>query len=164
MARSELHQDRQVKQSDAYVDTLTIGPGLEANAEDLQDDLNALRSLLRRLVRGVRSGNWYDDIVAAGIPGLQDAFYDFLLENDPDFEDVTYAPTYSGLQLSTETWVSTAGSVLIKQCAYTYSGLFVSTAVCQVYDPTGITVVAQTTTTFNWSSGRLASSTLTRDV
>ena len=47
---TSLHQDRGVKQSDVYDDTLPAGSTLESSADSLQFDENAMRSQLRRII------------------------------------------------------------------------------------------------------------------
>lgn len=62
MARSRLQQDTQVLKSLTYADNLPAGPTLESGAVHLQDDLNSLRSQLRKTVYADSAGNWYADI------------------------------------------------------------------------------------------------------
>lgn len=54
-------QETQVGQSDVYQDDLAPGSALETSTASLRDDLNALRSIVRRIVHGVGAGNWFDD-------------------------------------------------------------------------------------------------------
>ena len=61
-SRTFLEQDRQVRQSRTYVDTATAGVALQTGAGNLEDDLNAVRSQLRRLIFADSGGNWYADI------------------------------------------------------------------------------------------------------
>jgi len=56
--RTTIHQDRQVRPSDEYDDTLPSGSTLETDALSLQDDANALRSQIKRILG---EPNWYDD-------------------------------------------------------------------------------------------------------
>jgi hypothetical protein len=49
MASRTLIRHHQVRNSDDYDDTLAAGPTLETDAETVEDDLNALRSQLRRI-------------------------------------------------------------------------------------------------------------------
>jgi hypothetical protein len=44
-----INQLRQVRQSDTYDDGLPAGPTLQSGARNLQDDLNALRSQIKRI-------------------------------------------------------------------------------------------------------------------
>lgn len=166
MTKLDLVRYREVRVADALSDQLDASAIQAANATSVtqEDYQQFLLSQVKRIIHGDRTGHWYDDFESVDIHSLQDAVYDFLLDNDPNSAGVTYTPVYSGLQLDTETWNFTTGGLLIKQCTYTYSGMYAETAVCQVYDQTGSTVVAQTTTTYSWSGGRLTSSTLTRDI
>lgn len=84
--RTRIEQDRQVAESRAYVDTLAPGASLQSTAEDAEDDLNALRSIARRIKRGAAAGRaWYDDQLDAGgiSRGLDHALLDTLLAVGP---------------------------------------------------------------------------------
>jgi hypothetical protein len=59
MPRTSPRQSTQIRQSDSYVDTLPGGESLETSAENLEDDLNAIRSRHRRFVG---SDKWYEDL------------------------------------------------------------------------------------------------------
>lgn len=62
MARTFIRQDTQVRNSDAYDDTLSAGITLESGAADIERDLNAARSQLKRAIWADSAGKWYDDI------------------------------------------------------------------------------------------------------
>jgi len=62
MARTFLRQDTQIRNSDVYDDTLAAGLTLETGQTEIEGDLNALRSQVKRLIWGDAAGNWYDDI------------------------------------------------------------------------------------------------------
>lgn len=62
MARSLLRQDTQIHNSETYDDTIAAGATLESAAVTLEDDLNALRSQVHRLLDATAGGNWYDAI------------------------------------------------------------------------------------------------------
>jgi hypothetical protein len=62
MARSLLRQDTQIHNSEAYDDTVAAGATLESAAVTLEDDLNALRSQVHRILDATAGGNWYDAI------------------------------------------------------------------------------------------------------
>lgn len=62
MAKQRFDQETQVGPSDSYVDNLPSGSTLQTDAENLRDDLNALRSQVRRIIHGLSlTGKWYDD-------------------------------------------------------------------------------------------------------
>jgi len=63
MARTLVRQIRDIRNSDTYEDTKTPGVALENDAEEIEFDLNAIRSMLKRIIHGADSGNWYDDVV-----------------------------------------------------------------------------------------------------
>jgi len=60
MARNvRIRQLKQVRESETYDDARTNGPGMETGEEHLENDLNNLRSQLRRIIDA--TGNWFDD-------------------------------------------------------------------------------------------------------
>jgi hypothetical protein len=62
MARTFIRQDAQIAQSFLYDDTLAAGTTLETATANIEDDLNGLRSQVKRLIWDDGVGNWYDDI------------------------------------------------------------------------------------------------------
>lgn len=62
MARTFLRQETQIRNSDTYDDTLSAGLTLETGQTEIEGDLNALRSQVKRLIWDDGAGNWYDDI------------------------------------------------------------------------------------------------------
>lgn len=66
MSRTFVTQKTQVFKSELYTDTLSIGSTLSSSSGNLEDDLNALRSLVKLHLLGSTGsvGNWYDDITA----------------------------------------------------------------------------------------------------
>lgn len=62
MARTFLRQDTQIRNSDLYDDTVAAGATLESGAANIEDDLNALRSQIKRALWADVAGNWHDDI------------------------------------------------------------------------------------------------------
>jgi hypothetical protein len=62
MARTFIRQDAQVAQSFLYDDTVAAGTTLESATANIEDDLNGLRSQVKRLIWDDGAGNWYDDI------------------------------------------------------------------------------------------------------
>lgn len=61
MSGSKLRQDVQIRPSGEYVDTLAAGPTLETNAESAEDDLNAIRSQILRILA---LPNWHAALMA----------------------------------------------------------------------------------------------------
>lgn len=57
----KIKQNTQINKSTVYDDTLPSGVTLESGSESLEDDLNAIRSQLEKIIG---SGNWYDVYVA----------------------------------------------------------------------------------------------------
>ncbi len=62
MGRTFIRQETQVRNSDTYDDTLAAGSTLESAPTDIEDDLNSIRSQLKRAIWDDGAGNWYDDI------------------------------------------------------------------------------------------------------
>lgn len=62
MGRTFIQQDTQIYSSDTYDDTLAAGSTLQSGATNLQHDLNAVRSQLKRAIFDDGAGNWYADI------------------------------------------------------------------------------------------------------
>lgn len=62
MSRTFLRQDAQIAQSGVYDDTVAAGTTLESATASIEDDLNGLRSQVRRLLWDDGAGNWYDDV------------------------------------------------------------------------------------------------------
>ena len=61
MSRSFLRQDAQIRNSVLYADNLGVGSGLETQT-NVEGDLNAVRSQMRRALVADGAGNWYQDI------------------------------------------------------------------------------------------------------
>lgn len=64
MARTFISQPNQVFSSETYDDTLPAGSALESASSNLESDLNALRSQLKRVLWADADGSWYDAISA----------------------------------------------------------------------------------------------------
>jgi hypothetical protein len=59
MATTRIRQNKQIRNSETYDDSLSDGDVMETSPIDIQTDLNNLRSQIRRLIDA--SGKWYDD-------------------------------------------------------------------------------------------------------
>lgn len=62
MSRTFIRQDAQIAQSVVYDDTVAAGTTLESATSSIEDDLNGLRSQIKRLLWDDGAGNWYDDV------------------------------------------------------------------------------------------------------
>lgn len=62
MARTFIRQEVQISQSFTYDDTVAAGATMESAPANIEDDLNNLRSQLKRMIYDDGAGNWYDDI------------------------------------------------------------------------------------------------------
>lgn len=59
-----IRQELDIRKSDAYTDTVAPSfSNYEADASNLEDDLNSIRSQIHNLLK-VQTGNWYDDLAA----------------------------------------------------------------------------------------------------
>lgn len=92
-----------------------------------------------------------------------DPFAD-LLDGEPTIPGTTYANTYTGNNITNETWKRTSNSTNIKTIDYTYSGNKVSTEVAKIYSANGVTVIAQTTRTYTFTGSKVTGVAMTRDV
>lgn len=59
--RTFVRQESQIRPSYAYVDTNAASSDMESTPVNLEDDLNNLRSQIKRILNDA-AGNWYDDI------------------------------------------------------------------------------------------------------
>lgn len=94
MARTFIRQDTQVRKSDSYNDAVAFGETMETGSVNIEDDLNALRSQVNRLIR-YSSGNWYDDIPT--INSKQRGVY----ELNTDLDDLEEKSILCGVQVLT---------------------------------------------------------------
>jgi hypothetical protein len=62
MARTFIRQAVQIAQSITYTDTVTVGATMESAPSNIEDDLNSLRSQIKRAIYDDGAGKWYDDI------------------------------------------------------------------------------------------------------
>lgn len=75
MSRSFLRQATQISASVDFADALAAGLSLQSSSYTLEDDLNAVRSQLRRILYSTASnGKWYDDVPATAIGGPRGLF------------------------------------------------------------------------------------------
>lgn len=62
MARTFISQPNQVFKTEQYDDTLAPGAALQSDSTNLESDLNALRSQIRKILWAGVSGSWYDAV------------------------------------------------------------------------------------------------------
>ena len=62
MARTFVRQVSQIRQSTTYDDTVSAGSTMESSPTNIEDDLNSLRSQVKRWLYADSAGNWYDDV------------------------------------------------------------------------------------------------------
>ena len=62
MATTFLRQETQIRPSDVYDDTQAAGSTLESGAAHIEDDLNALRSQIKRIFLADDAGDWFQDV------------------------------------------------------------------------------------------------------
>lgn len=56
-----IRQGKQARSSEAYDDQKANGPVMESDPENLEQDLNNLRSQVNRILDKSLTGNWYDE-------------------------------------------------------------------------------------------------------
>lgn len=64
MARTFISQPTQIFRSEEYSDTQPAGSTLQTNSTNLETDLNAIRSQIRKLLWAGLTGSWYDAVTA----------------------------------------------------------------------------------------------------
>lgn len=75
MSRSFLRQATQISASVDFTDALAAGLSLQSSSYTLEDDLNAVRSQLRRILYSTSSnGKWYDDVPSTTLGGPRGLF------------------------------------------------------------------------------------------
>lgn len=62
MSRTFIRQVSQIRQSTTYDDTVASGSTMESSPTNVEDDLNSLRSQVKRWLYADSAGNWYDDV------------------------------------------------------------------------------------------------------
>lgn len=88
---------------------------------------------------------------------------DFLLDNEPTKQALTYSTTWTANKVTKESWFI-AGPTLLKSIDYTYSSDHVSTEVRKIFSGDGVKVIAQSTITYTFSSNHVISATYSRDI
>lgn len=66
MNKNIFRQSDQIRKSDTYNDGLPAGSTLETNSTDIETDLNATRSQIKRVIYADNLGNWTDDMPIVG--------------------------------------------------------------------------------------------------
>lgn len=99
MGRSFLTQSTQIKNSHSYDDSVAAGSTMESSAVSVEDDLNSIRSQLKRAIYDEASGNWYDDIptINSKKRGLKDL--------NTDLDDLEEKPILCGVTMLTNVTV-----------------------------------------------------------
>lgn len=100
--RSLLNQDTQIRNSRAYSDALAAGSTLESAAVSSEDDFNALRSQVNRVLKGDGTLNWYDDVPT--VNSKKRGLYDLNL----DLDDLEIKPFLFRTQILTNITVPAA--------------------------------------------------------
>ncbi len=62
MARTIVRQSTQVRKTGTYTDNVAAGSTLESNSASVEDDLNAIRSQINRILDATGAGDWYADV------------------------------------------------------------------------------------------------------
>jgi hypothetical protein len=108
------------------------------------------------------SGFTLSQLAAGGGSGME--YVEYLLGNDPiRAGESSYAITYSGSSVTKEEW-KRGDLTLVKSADYTYVSSRCTQEVVKVFALDGTTVLAQVTWTYTYSSGKISSGSMTRDV
>lgn len=86
MPRTFLRQSTQIRTSDTYTDNVGAGATMETAAVHIEDDLNALRSQVNRIIDDSLTGNWYDAIPS--VTGLGATKTRSILDLNTDLDDL----------------------------------------------------------------------------
>lgn len=70
MARTFISQPTQIFSSENYNDQLASGIALVSGSNNVEDDLNSLRSQVKQILWQNASGNWYDAVSERGINAI----------------------------------------------------------------------------------------------
>ena len=109
MSRSFLKQDTQINSSFIYDGTIAPGATLENTGSTLEQDLNALRSQVKRLLAS-GSGAWYDDL--AVVVGLDGSKQRGLSEIAFNLDDLESKRVLCPVQVLTDVIVSASSDVV----------------------------------------------------
>ncbi len=111
------------------------------------------------------SFNGYKPVGASEQTGMMAEQEVWLAGGTPTVNAYAYSVTYSSGLLSQETWTDSGTTYLRLKRGYTYSGGQVSTIVTTVYSAAdGVTVTAQSTETFSYTSGEVSTTAIARNV
>ena len=105
MVRQFLRQSIQIGSSDVYDDTKTVGSVMETTGSNIEDDLNNLRSQVKRLLYDDGAGNWFDDIPT--INAKKRAVFDL----NSDLDDIESKRLLFRVQVLTDVFVSASSNV-----------------------------------------------------
>lgn len=114
-----ISQETQIRNSEVYDDTLSAGATLEkAEGSDyLQTDLNALRSQIKRIIKGAGSGNWYSALKDNfGLDAIHDKIFVFAMpyrQNAPNASNFTLIGAPSGVLLNASMFSGGAGIIAV---------------------------------------------------
>ena len=132
MARTFIRQSVQIAQSVTYDDTVAAGATMESAPGNIEDDLNSLRSQVKRIIYDVGAGNWYDDIPT--VNSKQRGIFDL----NTDLDDLEEKKIFCQVNILTDiavpasqNWVilSVVGSeapTLVAAVAFTQTGAVVA--------------------------------------
>ena len=102
MSTNLIRQESQIRKSTTFDGTLAAGSTLETGAVSIEDDLNALRSQLTRLLKADGTPNWYDDV--STVNSKKRGIYDLNF----DLDDIEEKPFLFRTQVLTDITVPTA--------------------------------------------------------
>jgi hypothetical protein len=123
-----LEQNGQVRSSRSYLDNLAAGSGLETPAGlSLEENLNAVRSQLKRIMDPVGATKWYQDMAAAGFDSfglkqIHDKAFVFRSPITPGTNDFTLGASASGVLVDASLLVGGSGVIAVGPSSSTEGG------------------------------------------
>ncbi len=148
-----------------YVD-ITVGSG---NFDDLVDYMSTqgytyISTNPVTTVMKDAAANYPSPTAGTDVSNKDYVYFSDLLNKNPVEPDATYSLTRIGGRVTQEQWRRTSDSSLLKQVDYTYTQTKVTGEVRKVYATDGVTVVAQLTIVYTYTSGIFTGQTTTRDI
>lgn len=131
----KLEQEFQVRHSRTYLDNLSPGSGLEtpgASNQNVEWDLNALRTIVKRLLDPVGVTKWYQDIAAAGydsfgLKQIHDKTFAFRSPITPGTNDFTLVGSVQGVLIDAAKLVGGSGLIAVGPSSTTEGGYIAAT-------------------------------------
>ena len=153
LTRTTVRQDRQINPSENYNDNLATGSTLQTNSQNIQDDLNALRTMVKAITG---ENNWYIS-PANTIKDLNNhELFNTLTHNISENCYLAINRTQNKLS-SVIFWNAPTMDFKIREFLINRTNSKVSQIVAKQYDDVGVLLITLTKTLNRDSSGRVIS-------